>query len=357
MFYITYRVKRIPRQITIDDIYNDRPIVDMPNTDIVRTFTKAVLKADELPHHYTPTRTLDSLVATLEQCKALQVQDMYHTFQIPKKTGGLRTIQAPNEQLKGVQQNIKETLGNITRNTFHNAAHAYVIKRSALTAMQEHQANESKWFLKLDIKDFFGSFNQAFITQQLSQVFPLHAHAQLMDWHVALLDGKLPQGTPISPILTNICMVPIDTEIRKALSKHFIYTRYADDIIISNKYSFKYSDIQNIVSQILSDTPLKIKPEKTRYGSSAGRNWNLGLMLNKDNNITIGYKNKERFKAMVFTFLNNVDSWSREETEKLVGLYNYYKHIEPSFIEGLTTKYTRKMNKYFPNEAKAKLSI
>lgn len=86
---------------------------------------------------------------------------------------------------------------------------------------------------------------------------------------------------------------------------------------------------------------MQLKTEKTRYGSAHGRNWNLGLMLNKDNNITIGYRKKERFRAMLFQFASSSAEylahigplWSIEETQHLQGIISYYRAIEPEWVD------------------------
>ena len=63
---------------------------------------------------------------------------------------------------------------------------------------------------------------------------------------------------------------------------HYVYTRYADDILISSKSNFNWQELVNTLKGVLQPQ-FTIKDEKTRYGSTAGRNWNLGLMVNKDN--------------------------------------------------------------------------
>lgn len=354
MFYITY-TKQEPRsmyQISIDDIFNgtvnEEQIKEVPyTTERPASITVERLKLDDLPE--CSQETIDNLLdlkRRLQQAQSGDYSDSYQTFKIPKKTGGLREICAPKPALKETQSKIKNALERCTMGNVHNAAHAYVKGRSTVTAIQEHQKNNSRWFLKVDIKNFFGSFNKNFIQKQLNQVYPFCV-AYFPSWKVALKDGVLPQGTPISPILTNICMVPLDTQITKMLGKDYVYTRYADDILISNKYNFDWRKIVENLKRILEDTPLEIKPEKTRYGSSAGRNWNLGLMLNKDNNITIGHRAKETFRACVFSFLKDYATgtyWSLEDVHHLQGLLSYYQHIEPTHTETLIKKYETKTN-------------
>ena len=95
------------------------------------------------------------------------------------------------------------------------------------------------------------------------------------------------------------------------------------------------------------DAPYQINEKKTRYGSSAGRNWNLGLMLNKDGNITVGYRNKKVLKARLTEYyLKNTTGIGVSKTEeaKLFGLISYYKMIEPATIEHIENKLKKKFH-------------
>lgn len=182
----------------------------------------------------------------------------------------------------------------------------------------------------------------------ICKIFPFSEVVKLPEGAAALktalslcfLDGGLPQGTPISPMLTNLIMIPIDHALcNDLLRRGFIYTRYADDIQISSKVSFDYSEVCRQIESVLArfDAPYHIKPTKTRYGSSAGRNWNLGVMLNKDNQITIGRKNKDYLKAACNNYINdrrhNV-RWEQHDVLVLSGKISYYKMVEPEYIAG-----------------------
>lgn len=270
----------------------------------------------------------------------------YNTFMIPKKSGGYRTINAPKEKLMQLLTDYRYQLEN-TNILVHDAAHAYVKGRSTLTALKEHQKNESKYFLKIDFQDFFGSFTKERILEQLKQIYPFcgillrnEAEVSTMLDH-CLKDGVLPQGTPVSPLLTNICMVPIDTKIAATCKKAgYIYTRYADDILISSKQPFKFYDLVKFIDEKLTPEWLRINPNKTRYGSNGGKNWNLGLMLNKDNKITIGHKKKEILKATIHHALT--DHLSAQEKMEIQGYIAYAYQIEPDYVTAIIRRLEEK---------------
>jgi hypothetical protein len=277
---------------------------------------------------------------------------LYHTFHIPKSSGGLRQIDAPCPELKSALRELKSLLEQHMFSLYHTTAFAYVRGRSTIDALKRHQRNESKWFAKFDFSNFFGSTTPDFVFAQLSRLFPFSEIANRGDGAAELrralslcfLNNGLPQGTPISPFLTNVMMIPIDHKLSNGLrnfDKHrFVYTRYADDLLISCKHDFDKDKVQRFVIDTLAEfgAPFSIKPEKTRYGSSAGRNWNLGLMLNSDNQITIGHKRKKEFKAMLDNYIRGRKSgrgWERHDIQVLGGLISYYRMVEREYIDYL----------------------
>lgn len=294
-------------------------------------------------------------------------QEDYDSFKIPKASGGFRQIDAPKEALMKYLSDLKNTFEQKMNLKWHDNAYAYTKQRTAYDALKVHQQNNSKWFLKLDVQDFFPSCSVDVLMHQLSKIYPFALFTeegmtnlkQVLEYCV--LDGKLPQGTPMSPILTNLIMIPFDYEvvynIRNKVHSEFIYTRYADDLLISNKYNFTWSEICKSINETFEKLgyPFKLKDKKTRYGSSAGSNWNLGLMLNKDNNITIGHKNKKRLKAAICNFfldLTKGNPWSIIDTQTLMGKISYYRAIEPGYINYVIQQYNKKFNKDLDKEAK-----
>lgn len=279
--------------------------------------------------------------------------DLYETFHIPKKSGGFREINAPKPELMNLLRKIKQAFeeSNILE---HEQAYAYVKNRTCKHALELHQKNNSKWFLKLDLKDFFGSCTKAFCLSTLSFIYPFCCFETVsektcleMIIDIATLNGALPQGTPLSPLLTNILMTPYDYFIQRyCIRNKFIYTRYADDMLISSQLNFNWQQVQNDIKDCLP-AQLIINTAKTRYGSSAGQNWNLGLMLNKDNKITLGHKHKERLKAAIFSFLKDFTTgnyWSIIDTQRLQGDIAYQKNIEPQYAANIIRKLETKTN-------------
>ena len=377
--YITYRYAPKLNNLTFENIFDNftNPILPTQHSPkFFRTFTKVwpkkakqsdlqqLLTRYNVPHMHTQ---LERLTPRISELLTEDMSPLYNTFYIPKHTGGFRRIDAPNPELMSLLYDIKTIFEHILKLLPHDTAYAYVPGRSTLDALTQHQYNQSKWFLKLDIKDFFPSCNQQFILKQFLQLFPfapLMTNPQTTEIiiniiKIASLNNGLPQGTPLSPLLTNTIMLPIDFQIQEKLRNfdrhHFVYTRYADDLLISCRHHFNINNVQHEINKIFTKThaPFTINQAKTRYGSSAGRNWNLGLMLNKENQITVGYKRKQRLHAAVFNFLKDLTAgtiWSKLDVQILIGTIAYYQKIEPEYVHNLINKYSTKFNVNFHAE-------
>ncbi|MEG1553995.1 MAG: reverse transcriptase domain-containing protein [Rikenellaceae bacterium] len=297
----------------------------------------------------------------------------YYSFYIPKSNGKMRKIDAPTDELKTALRTLKDIFQNNCGVLYHTSAFAYIKKRQTLGAVKKHQRNKSKWFMKFDFSDFFGSTTFDFVWSQMSKIYPFSSIMKSVAGRDVLhkcirlcfLNGVLPQGTPISPLITNIMMIPIDFKICNELTKErFIYTRYADDMIISHRYTFDSvfqhghidthgrdgcEQVEKIITDILKeeDAPFALNKKKTRYGSSSGHNFLFGVIINKDDNITIGHKNKKLFKATLHNYIfskQKGEPWELGAVQSLNGKISYYKSIEPKAIDEIIENYNTKFN-------------
>ena len=366
MPYITSFVTPTEHQLTLDDVmFGYTPTQRLGHIADTRT-----IYCDTLSEKFREKYNLWDMISVLsafntKYADLIAVPDkkvLYYSFAIPKRGRGLRPIDAPLPELMAALRELKDIFELKLYAMYHTSAYAYIRKRSALDSVKRHQLNNSRWFLKTDFSNFFGNTTPEFIASQLEMIFPF---SELManemgrkELYTALslciLNNGLPQGTPISPMLTNLVMIPCDHEISKMCrehSPHLLYTRYADDILISSQYHFDYEAVRKEIMNILRskfNAPYTIKPEKTRYGSSSGRNWNLGVMLNKDNDITIGHARKRELKVMLYKLLienENGITWSPEDAMRLNGLLNYYRQVERENIDHIVSEYETKFGR------------
>lgn len=365
MPYITVMQTFKGHQVTFEDILFDRvPFFNNPTGTSSGTVTFFTDNTDTV-RKYMSTINVQGLIVALETFNQSHEdlfqanrESLYNTFYIPKRSRGYRKINEPLPPLMEALRQLKAILEERFNILYHTSAFAYIKKRSPVDAVKKHQRNKSRWFLKTDFSNFFGSTTEDFLWRMVSMIFPFSevvktergAGALRKALSLCFLDGGLPQGTPISPTLTNLMMIPLDHRMTNDLVKRgYVYSRYADDITISHRENFDYTRVCKYIEDTLTrfGAPFSIKDEKTRYGSSSGRNWNLGVMLNKDNEITIGRKNKEYLKAACNSYVrdkkNNV-SWDPHDVSVLRGKIAYYKMVEPGYMEKFIAWFNEKNN-------------
>lgn len=365
MFYITVMQSPMYRQMTLEEFLFevDTKPQAMINPNLTNTRTYEVERISE---RFLDRFDVSKLVAKLSQfndsTEELRVRprkELYRTFHIPKKSGGLRKIDAPNPELMDALRRLKTIFEEDFKALYHTNAFAYIKHRSTVDAVKRHQANESKWFGKYDLSNFFGSTTIDFVIKMFSMVFPFSEVIKTTVGErelrkaieLAFLDGGLPQGTPISPLITNIMMIPVDYKLANGFRdfnhQRFVYTRYADDFLVSSRYTFSFREVEKFIVDTLKSfgAPFTIKSEKTRYGSSAGSNWNLGVMLNKDNEITVGHKKKRQFQAMLASYImdkKNGKDWDKSDVQTMEGYRNYYRMIEGDTIDKMVAHVSEK---------------
>ena len=378
MIYITVRQSPMYHQMTFEEFIS-QSFSDCRSYNTGAGNTKTY-EVESVSERFTDGLNVPRLVRKLkefnagtEELRRKKRSELYHTFHIPKSSGGLRRIDEPLPDLMNALRQLKTLFEEEFKALHHTSAFAYIKGRCTLDAVKRHQQNESRWFGKFDLHDFFGSTTLEFMMQQFSMVFPFSEVVKTEEGReelakaleLATLNGGLPQGTPVSPTITNIMMIPIDFALNKALrnmeferrgvmapsdeeakakadedaplKQRMVYTRYADDFIISSRYIFDNEQVQALLLRTLEsfNAPFSLNIKKTRYGSSAGRNWNLGVMLNKDNEITIGHKKKQQFQNMIHNYIldrANGKPWDSGDIMVLNGYYNYYRMVEKEVI-------------------------
>lgn len=367
MVYLTVRQSPAYHQISLDELLFPTETTKKPyvNYNIGNTKT---FELTEISEEKLKRVDVNSLILRLCEFNAMTKplrsknrEDLYTFYKIPKKSGGLRTISVPDPQLMDALRILKSILEVDFGALYHTCAFAYIKNRNAVSALQRHQNNESHWFAKFDLHDFFGSTTLDFVMQQLEMIFPFSEVCKNRTGKDALkeaielgfLNGGLPQGTPLSPTLTNIMMIPIDFKLAKAFREYdgpnLIYTRYADDFIISAKRSFMWTKVQKIILDTLESfkAPFILNTKKTRYGSNtgSGANWNLGLMLNAQNDITVGSQRKKMFKASLINYSNDKKrgiQWSLEDMQHVIGQYSYFRMVEGKNIDNIVASVEKK---------------
>lgn len=226
----------------------------------------------------------------------------YKNFTIPKKSGGVRKISSPRGSLKFMLTYLNVIFQAMYEPT--DAAMGFVPGRSIADNAAKHVGK--KYVFNTDLKDFFPSVRQARIWKIL-QIKPFSLNIELASVIAGLcciqhpqkktdrkgkIIGVLPQGSPCSPILTNIVCRNLDRRLQ-GLAKRFnlIYTRYADDITFSSDYNvFQVeSEFMTEFTRIVIDEEFEINDKKTRLQKVGQRQEVTGLVVNNKVNIAREY--------------------------------------------------------------------
>lgn len=363
MYITTPLAPRYP-QIPIESLFDFSGKYDNYNVGLIddpsATYTAIRKKVPESVYNsWRPERLLNYLQVFIhEHAAVINLPDyrlLYNHYEIPKKNGKTRPIDEPLPQLRAAQDKLVEILKVCLPANHHAAAYAYIEKRTTLDAAKKHQKNVSNWYAKFDFTNFFGNTTPDFVFRMLKQIYPfswVHDQGQgkvIEDaFSVCFLRGGLPQGSPISPMLTNIVMIPLDHYLCNTLhnfqKKSFVYTRYADDMQISCKYAFSVHEIERLIISVLRhfNAPFPLNREKTHYGSRAGHNAMLGVHINVANEITVGHENKRYMKAMLTNYVLDRKSktrhWDLEEIQQLQGKLSYYRQIEKDYFDSVVNR-------------------
>ena len=362
MVYITIRQKQKEEQLSWMDLIESETVYDCSSKGAAGTITR---KYETVPEEFLNKINVQGMIDILkrfnkthEDLFAAKRDTLYRHFSIPKKTGGLRPIDAPCDELKLALEELGLILSERFGVLYHTSAFAYIANRSTIQLVRKHQVNESNWFYKTDVSGFFPSTTLEFTMKMVKMIFPLSEICKDEEGYKELkkalslgfLNGVLPQGTPLSPKLTNIISIPIDHRLFNELAaKHIVYTRYADDLHISCVQKFDPDKMTKYIEKVYKEfgAPWILKPEKTHFGNRKGHNGMLGVVLNAENNITTGYRNKKHFRGMTANLImdyKNNKPWPVEDVMTYNGLLSYYKMVEKDYFESIVDHYNKKFN-------------
>jgi retron-type reverse transcriptase len=206
----------------------------------------------------------------------------YRTYSIPKRSGGTRTITAPEDGLKHLQRMLLE--GAFDPVSLHDAAHGFRRGRSILTNANAHVGREL--VVNVDIKGFFPSTLHEAVLSACFKVDEgaISAPAALLLADICCFDGALPTGAPTSPAIGNIVLRRADRAIATVAARYGIsYTRYADDLTFSGDGSTKR--ILPFVRKVLSDCGYELDDKKTQLYRKGRQQLVTNLVVNDRANL------------------------------------------------------------------------
>lgn len=189
----------------------------------------------------------------------LAKQPPYKSFTIPKNDGGERLIEAPGAELKRVLSRLNYYLQATYFFEKSSAAYGFIVgvkndtdRRNVLTNAKKHMGKP--YLLNIDLLDFFHAVSREKVLE-IFQGAPFRFKRDIPDLLADLVtyQGRLPMGTPTSPVLSNFACRQLDEELLGfAGNMLWVYTRYADDMSFSSKKPIdadKIDSIRGIVKQ------------------------------------------------------------------------------------------------------------
>ena len=238
---------------------------------------------------------------------AKKTENYYKTFEIPKKNGEPRQINAPQDDLKEVQRKLANVLWKYhedyakANDIQMNVSHAFEKKKGIITNAVIHR--NKRFVLNVDLKNFFDSFHFGRVRGffEKNQEFNLPNEVATVIAQLTCYKGCLPQGAPSSPIITNLICNILDMRLIKISRKYKLdYTRYADDMTFSTNDSkfieHKEAFLKEITKEI-EKAGFLVNNSKTRLVFRDSRQEVTGVVVNKKINVNREYCKKTRAMA------------------------------------------------------------
>jgi retron-type reverse transcriptase len=263
----------------------------------------AKLEAAGLPVLHAPADLAAALGLTVPRlrwlCFHAEVATRIHyvPFEVPKKSGGTRTLAAPHRTIDAAQRWVlAHVLGKLS---VEEAAHGFVAGRSTLTNARPHA--RKGLVINLDLEAFFPSIGFPRVRHLFRRLGYSGSVATLLallctecprrkvvydgtTYFVATGPRGLPQGACTSPATSNQIARRLDRRLSGLARKlGLVYTRYADDLTFSGDATFneKVGYLMARVRHIAGDEGFAVNPRKTRVKRPHARQTVTGLVVNE----------------------------------------------------------------------------
>jgi len=256
--------------------------------------------------------------------------DLYDTFEIPKRSGGKRKIEAPKPALKLAQKAILNKLSADVR--LHDSCHGFRRAHSIVSNASPHIGKTV--VVNMDIKDFFPTISSARIFGIYRSFGYKNEEASFLT-ALSSFNGILPQGAPTSPMLANIVCIRLDYRL-SGLSKKIgaDYSRYADDLTISGPESI--TNYIAVIRKIVEEEGFALALAKLRIHRRGSRQEVTGLTVN--DRVSVPRAIRRRIRAALHHINQGKEAtWKGKPLglESLTGHINFIKSVHPDLGQSL----------------------
>ncbi len=223
--------------------------------------------------------------------------------EIPKANGGIRLLGIPTVQDRLIQQGINQVLTPVFDPTFSLSSYGFRPQRSAHDAIGEIL----RWYQRgyriavdIDLEKFFDTVNHRVLMSRVSRQIKNPGILKLIRRYLrsgVVVKGRLnqtrhgvPQGSPLSPLLSNILLDDLDKELEKRGHK---FARYADDVMILVKSKRAGERVMESITRFL-EKKLKVdKRQAVIVGRSRKGYWKLSKTLSTNMGLTNDFLQKQ----------------------------------------------------------------
>jgi group II intron reverse transcriptase/maturase len=263
--------------------------------------------------------------------------------EIPKEDGSKRPLGIPTVIDRLIQQAIAQVLSPVFEQQFSDNSYGFRPKRGCHDAIRQSQAYIEagyKYVVDMDLEKFFDTVNHSKLIEVVGRTIKdgrvislihkyLNAGVVVRHKYEETVDG-VPQGGPLSPLLSNIMLNELDKELEKRGHK---FVRYADDLMIFSKSRRSAKRIlANIVPFIENKLFLKVNKSKTVV-DYVGRVKFLGVsfyVMKGKARVRIHKKSVVRLKAKLRQLTARSNGMSNESRirklrQYITGWINYFK--------------------------------
>ena len=269
--------------------------------------------------------------------------EKYIKFEIPKKSGGKREILAPNRELKKIQTRLATLLSECYMELYSETnrySNGFLKGKSIVTNAQRHK--NKKYVLNTDLENFFSSFTFGRVRNYFikNKHFELNEEVATIIAKIACCNGKLPQGSPSSPIITNFICQIMDYRLGKLAKKNLChYSRYADDLTFSTNLS-KFPEelaywhdnhifLTKKFEQEISKAGFSINENKTRLLDKRVHQEVTGLTVNSKVNVSRKYFDDTKAMARKYYMTGTCNINGKEGTaQQILGRFNFINQVE-----------------------------
>jgi len=193
--------------------------------------------------------------------------------EIPKAQGGTRMLGIPTVTDRLIQQAIGQWLSPKYEPEFSKNSYGFRESRNAHQAVLQAQANLNEgyeWVIELDLEKFFDKVNHDKLMGLLAKKLSDKGTLKLIRSYLTsgIMEGGVvsprtegtPQGSPLSPLLSNIVLNELDKELE---SRGHRFVRYADDCSIYVRSEKSAHRVMETVTEYI-ESKLKLKVNRTK---------------------------------------------------------------------------------------------